>query len=1344
MSRILSFLVLFTLIPKTAVAQIIPDSSLDTENSIVESDGDRDTINGGAIRDANLFHSFQEFNVEALREAYFSNPDGIANIFSRVTGNNISDIQGVLGVLGDANLYLINPNGILFGENARLDLNGSFFATTADSVLFENGTEFSAVNPDAPPLLTINIPIGLRFRDNPGDISNSASLLVNQGENITLIGGNIRLDNGNIFAPGGRVELGGLSASGEIEINNNSNLSFPDGIARGDVSLRNGSKVDVRASGGGFITVNASNLELTENSNLLAGIAEGLGSLNAQAGDINLNISEKITASQGSSLQNRVNENSTGNAGNINAQTDSLTLTEGSFFSASTFGEGEAGNIIINAANTISADGLDSEGLSAGIFSNVTPEAFGNGGEIQINTGYLELSNGASISASTVGKGNAGNVNINAASNISLDGSNIFSDVIENADGNAGNIEITTDSLVLKNDSQLDVSTFGQGDAGNISINATDTIYLDNSNIFSTVQEKGNGGNIEITTDSLALNNGSQLDVGTSGIGDAGNITINATDTISLEGQRTNEQGDIFSSAFLSRVENNGEGKGGKIQINTGFLELKNDAMMSASTLGQGDAGNIIINAAGTISLDGSSTIFSIVGENGEGNAGNIEINTDSLTLNNSSQLAVGTDSRGDAGNIIINAASNISLDNSSTILSSVEESGEGNAGNIAITTDSLTLNNGSQLVVSTNNKGDAGNIIINAANAISLDGQITNEQGEILSSAFFSSVEENAEGNGGIIDITASSLVLSNGATLVTRNYGTGKGSDIFIGTDNLSLTNGSSIAASTFAEGNGGNITINATESTFLDSNALISSNVALDQKGNAGNIQITTDNFSLNNWSEVNTTSLGQGNAGDIRIIVTDNIFVSKNSFLGLASTSEGSRGNAGNIILEAQNGNISFANQVSVSTATRVGEGGSIIIKGKSFSATNGVFLIANTFGDGDAGNVVIEVDDSVSLDESIISTLVQEDVLGDGGDINITANSLGLTNGSQINTGTGGQGNAGNVTIRANDTIFVDGVGDIIFFGEVGLDNSPIGIYSEVFPEGTGDAGNIDITTNSLFLTNLGVLSVSNLSNVVQGDERDRGSILVKANSITLDKGGSILAATNSDRGGNVNLQVEDILTLRESGLISAQALENANGGNVNIDAKFIIAFPNQNNDIIASASQGRGGEINITTEGIFGLEERSSNPENETNDIDASSQFGLSGEVNITRPDIEPASGLLDLTQEVVDPAELIAQNVCTQTADSEFVDIGKGGLPQNPEELLTEESIEVELVKPITSSGEEIKFNRDRELVKQNINRKPPAQGWIFHENGIVELVAYNPNLVGEQRIWDNYRNCQ
>ncbi|MCG5060680.1 MAG: filamentous hemagglutinin N-terminal domain-containing protein [Limnoraphis sp. WC205] len=158
-------------------------------------------IDGGAVRGGNLFHSFQEFNIREGRGAYFSNPDNIINILTRVTGGNISEILGTLGVLGNANLFLINPAGIVFGPNARLDVGGSFFATTADGILFENGFEFAASNPEAPPLLTINMPLGLNIRENPGAIVNQtvatgrgSSGLVQVKANEVEIAGDLSID----------------------------------------------------------------------------------------------------------------------------------------------------------------------------------------------------------------------------------------------------------------------------------------------------------------------------------------------------------------------------------------------------------------------------------------------------------------------------------------------------------------------------------------------------------------------------------------------------------------------------------------------------------------------------------------------------------------------------------------------------------------------------------------------------------------------------------------------------------------------------------------------------------------------------------------------------------------------------------------------------------------------------------------------------------------------------------------------------------------------------------------------------------------------------------------------
>src|SRR5919199_2164369 len=181
-----------------AVAQITPDATLGTESSVVTPNVNirglpTDRINGGAVRGANLFHSFQEFNVGDGQRVYFANPTGIENILSRITGNNLSNILGTLGVDGGANLFLLNPNGIIFGPNAKLDIAGSFVASTANSVVFENGYQFSAKNPEALPILTVSVPLGVQYGANQPrtTIRNTGTLAV--GQNFTLSAGNLDL-----------------------------------------------------------------------------------------------------------------------------------------------------------------------------------------------------------------------------------------------------------------------------------------------------------------------------------------------------------------------------------------------------------------------------------------------------------------------------------------------------------------------------------------------------------------------------------------------------------------------------------------------------------------------------------------------------------------------------------------------------------------------------------------------------------------------------------------------------------------------------------------------------------------------------------------------------------------------------------------------------------------------------------------------------------------------------------------------------------------------------------------------------------------------------------------------
>ncbi|MEM9505667.1 MAG: filamentous hemagglutinin N-terminal domain-containing protein, partial [Cyanobacteria bacterium P01_E01_bin.43] len=204
------------------LAQVMPDQTLGDESSVVTPlDADTDLIEGGALRDSVLFHSFETFGIPEGQGVYFANPEFVNTIFSRVTGSDPSLLFGTLGVLGDADLMLINPNGILFGPNAELDLRGVFTAATATGIVFPGGEVFSALEPEAAPLLTVNVqaPVGVVFEGGiPGAVVNQGDLIVDAGAGLTLIGGTFA-NSGTLRAPGGQVSVAAVPSNHVVQLN---------------------------------------------------------------------------------------------------------------------------------------------------------------------------------------------------------------------------------------------------------------------------------------------------------------------------------------------------------------------------------------------------------------------------------------------------------------------------------------------------------------------------------------------------------------------------------------------------------------------------------------------------------------------------------------------------------------------------------------------------------------------------------------------------------------------------------------------------------------------------------------------------------------------------------------------------------------------------------------------------------------------------------------------------------------------------------------------------------------------------------------------------------------------
>jgi filamentous hemagglutinin family protein len=544
-----------------ALAQINSDTTLGPESSQVTSPTPGAfQIDGGATRGTNLFHSFSQFSVPTLGSASFNNALNIQNIISRVTGGSISNIDGLIRANGTANLFLINPNGIIFGSNASLNIGGSFIGSTASSLNFADGTEFSATDTQTQPLLTVNVPIGLQLGNNPAPVKvQGSNLEVKPNQNLVLVGGEVSLDAGKLTALGGRIELGGLSTAGKVGLNENGSLNFPNNVARSDVFLTNSASVNVRAGGGGFITINARNLAVSGGSKLKAGIAQDLGTLEAQAGDVEIKASD-IVSFDASKVENQVDENASGNAGNIKITTGSLFLNNNAELNTGTWGVGNAGQVIIKVSDRIS---MISNGQ---LQSRVNKNAVGNSGGIDITTGNLFLKF-SGISATTEGTGNSGPVIINASGSILMERSDVRSRVAEGGKGNSSGIYISADSVFLTKKTELNAGTWGIGNAGPVIIKASDSIFMSNSQIQSRVNKNavGNSGGIDITTGNLFLKEYMGISATTEGTGNSGPIIIKASGSIFME-----------RSDVRSRVAKGGQGNSSGIYISANSLFLPN------------------------------------------------------------------------------------------------------------------------------------------------------------------------------------------------------------------------------------------------------------------------------------------------------------------------------------------------------------------------------------------------------------------------------------------------------------------------------------------------------------------------------------------------------------------------------------------------------------------------------------------------------------------------------------------------------------------------------------------------------------------------------------------------
>ncbi len=745
------------LFPVCAIAQIIPDSSLGAESSRTIPDTinnlPSDRITGGATRGSNLFHSFREFNIGEGRGAYFANPSGIANIFTRVTGGKSSNILGTLGVQGNANLFLINPQGILFGPNARLDLRGSFIGSTAAGVVFNNGFEFSSTNPQTPALLTVNIPVGLRFRDNPGTIVNQSTasgkvnlpaspipipitdkvgLAVDPGQTLALIGGDIQIPGGNLTASGGQVLLGSVASPGLVNFaltagGQQGSLSFNYGNIQnfGNIQISDGTLINTSGLGGGRVEIKGGNVALS---------------------------SARIYALTLGNIDGR----------GIDISAQKLRSQNGTQFSTLTLGDGAGGNINFRAADSIEMSGLGVDAFQQVAITYLvsgTTDPFGPlftlfnasagagaGGSITFDTGRLLFNNGVLGSGITFGSGRGGNL-IVRANTFEMVGSGINNGTAKESTGAGGSITVDVARLIMRDGSLLGTTSYSSGPSGNINIKAAESVELSNSGprtVVSTgistlsIGSSGRAGNINVDTKRLTLSGGSAFTLGTGVLvgrflfsqdgGPAGNLTVRASESVEISGiSQLLTSGIQNASALTSGTLSSS--RGGDIRIDTPSLTVRDGGIVSTSSLGGGDVGNITVNAD-RILVSGSgnnglfvSTIDASVGKtfgtnpNATANAGELNLNArDRLTVTNGATITVQATGTGRAGNINI-VANAIGLDNKARIDGTTVS---GTGANITLQAQDIQLRRGSRITTDAGNS-DGGNININSGILLAL-----------------------------------------------------------------------------------------------------------------------------------------------------------------------------------------------------------------------------------------------------------------------------------------------------------------------------------------------------------------------------------------------------------------------------------------------------------------------------------------------------------------------------------------------------------------------------------------------------------------------------------------------
>jgi filamentous hemagglutinin family protein len=1072
----------------------------------------------GTTAGSNLFHSFGTFNISQTESATFTSPSTVTNIIGRITGGSPSTIDGqIRSMLTDgttrssANLYLLNPSGVMFGPNATLDIGGSFHVSTADYIKFSNGDRFYADRLSAS-ILSVAEPAAFGFLSaNPAAITVDQSVLqVPENQTISLVGGGITLTNDPakpsyfdydnfvqgtgyymLSAPGGRINIASVGSAGEVTLND-ANLGAASFSSLGDITLQNGANLtvasDIFASGAaGSIVMRGKDILIKDLG--LPGMAYGIEASGNPAGYVDIK-GRSLQIDNASITANGMGEiDQVGSAFTADL-TGSFSMVNGSLIDTSNFGSGRAGDILIKAGTIILGDEIPGTGpqVDAGFYGYLNSSTYGSGkgGGISLTAQDILVRNGFYVVTSALDQGDAGTIIVNSDTLKFIDQGNIGS----NAYGSGFDI---------------DGNPIRAGSAGALSIESRDIlISAINSNavtnssqisgISSQVDGKSNGGKISVIADTLQISDGGKISTVLYGTGLGSDVDI-TTKNLAVSGYYADASGYRLSSIDGRLIGATASGTGGNILITTDALKLDNAGNIRTSLFSDapGNAGNISINAK-TIDITSRGQIYAD-SFRGTGNSGNLSVTANSMNITGANNVPrpepldfdftglSTTTNTGTGGKITVALAGNLTASEGGGI--KADTKGTGSGGAIDISALNVNLSGiGTAINALSADAGAAGNIIIKT-------GQFD------LATSSSVTTQAQAGGAGGTVTITADKLNLSDSGQITSSAAGAGSAGTIGVTlTGDLTASSSGAIKADTTASGTGGAITVDAKNVILTDKGNL---GASASGSGNAGDVSVKTGTVKLESGGSIATSTAADGLGGTVTITAAS---LEMGTGGQITSSAAGS-GNAGKIGVTLTGDLTSSASSISADT-TAGGTGGAIMVDAKNVILTDKGTLGASASGSGNAGDISVKTSGNVQMSSGGGITTSTADT-GTGGKITVTASTLDMASGSQISSSSGGTGNAGNINVTAGNLIQ--------------LRNASI--TSEALLANGGE-----ISLNALTKINL-INSV--ITAKVQGDAQTVGGKIFIDPQFVVMKNSTIDATAVDGRGGTIRLVADTFL-----------------------------------------------------------------------------------------------------------------------------------------------------------------------------------------------------------------------